>query len=94
MLRAFTVMASGAVTFRFFFGAFSMKALSQQPPHVGMLNYAGPSDIRAKQFRDALRDLGYREGINLRRDNQGARAASIRVRLRRGWGDGGRAEPD
>ena len=27
----------------------------------------------------------------VRRDNQGARAASIRVRMRRGWGDGGRA---
>ena len=40
---------------------------AQQPmPHVGMLNYAGPDDVRAKQFSDALRALGYREGSNLR----------------------------
>jgi len=31
-----------------------------------MLNYAGPSDVRAKQFSDALRALGYREGSNLK----------------------------
>ena len=38
----------------------------QRVPHVGMLNYAGPSDVRAKQFGDALRALGYREGSNLK----------------------------
>jgi putative tryptophan/tyrosine transport system substrate-binding protein len=38
----------------------------QRMPHVGMLNYAGPNDIRAKQFSDALLALGYREGSNLR----------------------------
>ena len=40
---------------------------AQQPlHHVGILNYAGPSDIRANQFNDALRALGYREGSNLK----------------------------
>ena len=34
--------------------------------HIGMLNYAGPSDVRVKQFSDALWALGYREGSNLR----------------------------
>ena len=38
----------------------------QRMPHVGMLNYAGPSDVRAKQFSEALRALGYREGSNLK----------------------------
>jgi putative ABC transport system substrate-binding protein len=38
----------------------------QKMPHVGMLNYAGPGDVRAKQFSDALRALGYREGSNLK----------------------------
>ena len=31
------------------------------------------------------------EGFNLPRDNQGETAASIRMRLRRGWADGARA---
>ncbi len=31
---------------------------------------------------------------SLTRDNQDERAASIRMRMRRGWADGGRAEPD
>ena len=32
----------------------------------------------------------YKQGV-MRRDNQGERAASIRMRMRRGWADGGRA---
>ena len=43
-----------------------LHAQQQRVPHVGMLNYAGPADVRAKQFSDALRALGYREGGNLK----------------------------
>jgi putative ABC transport system substrate-binding protein len=43
-----------------------LHAQQQRVPHVGMLNYAGPSDVRAKQFSDALRALGYLEGSNLK----------------------------
>ena len=34
-------------------------------PHVGILNYAGDEDIRARQFRTAIAGLGYIEGENL-----------------------------
>ena len=45
------------------------RTVAQQAPHlahVGLLNYAGPSDVRARQFSDALQTLGYREGTNLK----------------------------
>ena len=45
-------------------------------------------------IRFALERLLYRMSQSLhavRRGNQGARAASIRMRMRRGWADGGRA---
>src|SRR5262245_56667621 len=32
---------------------------------VGILNYAGAQDIRVREFRDGLRELGYVEGQNL-----------------------------
>ena len=55
----------GTVTFMFA----AQPSYAQPPqrlPHVGMLNYAGPNDVRATQFRHALRELGYQEGVNLR----------------------------
>ena len=65
MPRAFAVMAQAVIALDLLFGAAPSLAQHQQP-HVGLLNYAGPNDIRAKQFRDALLGLGYREGSNLK----------------------------
>ena len=64
LIRAFAALVHLIVAFGLF-----APALAQQPqhvPHVGMLNYAGPNDIRAKQFSDALQAFGYREGSNLK----------------------------
>jgi putative ABC transport system substrate-binding protein len=36
-----------------------------KPPHVGILNYAGDDDVRVRQFRTALRELGYIEDKNI-----------------------------
>ena len=35
-------------------------------PHIGILSYGGPDDLRTRQFRNALRDIGYREDGNIR----------------------------
>ena len=43
-------------------------ASAQQPtrsPYVGILNYAEDDDVRVRQFRTALRELGYIEGTNI-----------------------------
>jgi putative tryptophan/tyrosine transport system substrate-binding protein len=49
------------------FGITPIEAQHRRPlPHVGILNYAGSDDLRAQQFRDALRVLGYREDQNIR----------------------------
>jgi putative tryptophan/tyrosine transport system substrate-binding protein len=56
--------------------AWPLAARGQQPtspvvqpraplPHVGILNYATDDDIRIRQFRAAIADLGYIEGKNL-----------------------------
>jgi putative ABC transport system substrate-binding protein len=39
--------------------------LSRRFAHVGILNYAAAQDIRVREFRDGLRELGYVEGQNL-----------------------------
>src|SRR5262245_57978252 len=50
--------------------ATSGNAASAEPqrrtPTVGILNYAEAHDVRVIQFLDALRDLGYVEGRNVR----------------------------
>ena len=49
------------------FGVAEAKAQHRKPlPHVGILNFAGPNDLRVRQFRDALRVLGYREDGNIK----------------------------
>jgi putative tryptophan/tyrosine transport system substrate-binding protein len=46
--------------------AIAFPALCADPPRrVGILNYADAQDVRAAQFRAALRELGYVEGKNL-----------------------------
>jgi len=65
VLRAFAA-TSVAIVLALLFAPAPTLAQGQQLPHVGLLNYAGPSDIRAKQFHDALEGLGYREGTNLK----------------------------
>jgi putative tryptophan/tyrosine transport system substrate-binding protein len=66
LLRAFGSMVAVIVALGLQLGAAPIQAQTQQLPHVGLLNYAGPNDVRAKQFRDALQGLGYREGANLK----------------------------
>jgi ABC-type uncharacterized transport system substrate-binding protein len=66
LLRAVVVTVQVIIALGLLFGAATTKAQRQPVPHVGLLNYAGPNDIRAKQFSDALSALGYREGTNLK----------------------------
>jgi putative ABC transport system substrate-binding protein len=55
------------IAFGLIFGVAEAKAQHRRPPpHVGILNYAGPNDLRVRQFRDALRVLGYREDGNIK----------------------------
>ena len=39
--------------------------LSRRVAHIGILNYAAAQDVRVREFRDGLRELGYVEGQNL-----------------------------
>ena len=66
LLRELAATAAVVIGLGLQLGAAPAQAQRQQLPHVGLLNYAGPNDVRAKQFRDALQDLGYREGANLK----------------------------
>lgn len=65
MLRASTAI-SVAIVLGLLFTPAPTLSQDRQLPHVGLLNYAGPNDIRARQFHDALEGLGYREGANLK----------------------------
>jgi putative ABC transport system substrate-binding protein len=66
LLRSFAVLGRVLLAFGLLDPATTLAQQSQHVPHVGLLNYAGPNDIRARQFSDALQALGYREGTNLR----------------------------
>jgi putative ABC transport system substrate-binding protein len=67
LLRTFAVLGRVLLAFGLLLEpATTLAQQSQHVPHVGLLNYAGPNDIRARQFSDALQALGYREGKNLR----------------------------
>jgi putative tryptophan/tyrosine transport system substrate-binding protein len=60
--REFITLLGGAAA------AWPLAARAPQPAkmaRIGILNYAAAQDVRVNQFRDALRQLGYAEGINL-----------------------------
>ena len=63
---------------------------------IGMLREAEVRLSQGEKIGKICRGLGiseqsYYRWRRLRGDNQGERSASIRMRMRRGWADGGRA---